>query len=80
MHRLILPLHAEGGQVEQAGLMLDKDEEQLARMFSWGFDKSETVNITIKFAWILLQYLLGGRFHCTTFFFYNNKDTAACFT
>ena len=38
VHRLILPLHAEGGQVEQAGLVLDKDEEQLARMFSWGFD------------------------------------------
>ena len=38
MHRLILPLHAEGGQVEQAGLVLDKDEEQLARMFSWGID------------------------------------------
>ena len=38
MHRLILPLHAEGGQVEQAGLVLDKDEEQLAGMFSWGFD------------------------------------------
>ena len=34
----ILPLHAEGGQVEQAGLVLDKDEEQLARMFSWGFN------------------------------------------
>ena len=27
--RLTLSLHAEGGQVEQAGLVLDKDEEQL---------------------------------------------------
>ena len=64
VHRLILPLHAEGGQVEQAGLVLDKDEEQLAKMFSWGFDKSEKVNITIKFAWILLQSPSGGRVHC----------------
>ena len=27
--RLTLSLYAEGGQVEQAGLVLDKDEEQL---------------------------------------------------
>ena len=77
MPRLTLPLHAEGEQVEQAGLVLDKDEEQLARMFSWG---SEKVNITIKFAWILLQSPPGGRVHSTTFFFYNNKDTEACLT
>ena len=29
VHRLTLSLYAEGGQVEQAGLVLDKDEEQL---------------------------------------------------
>ena len=42
-------------------------------------DKSEKVNITVKFAWILLQSPPGGRVHCTAFFFYNNKDTTACF-
>ena len=29
VHRLTLSFHAEGGQVEQVGLVLDKDEEQL---------------------------------------------------